>query len=59
LRKLKSAYFDGNEASARAQAAAGYREVGRYRADQFIDGQWVDQVVTEVLREDWQKSQGA
>jgi RimJ/RimL family protein N-acetyltransferase len=59
LRKLKSAYFDGNEASARAQAAAGYREVGRYRADQFVDGQWVDQVVTEVLREDWLRSQGA
>ena len=58
FRKLKSAYFDGNEASARAQAAAGYREVGRYRADQFIDGGWVDQVVTEVLRDDWQRSQG-
>jgi RimJ/RimL family protein N-acetyltransferase len=57
FRKLKSAYFDGNEASAKAQAAAGYREVGRYRADQFIDGKWVDQVVTEVLREDWEKAQ--
>ena len=58
LRKLKSAYFDGNDASAKAQAAAGYREVGRYRADQFIDGSWVDQIITEVLREDWEKSQG-
>jgi RimJ/RimL family protein N-acetyltransferase len=56
LRKLKSAYFDGNEASARAQAAAGYREVGRYRADQFVDGGWVDHIITEVLREDWSKA---
>ena len=56
LRKLKSAYFDGNEASAKAQAAAGYREVGRYRADQFIDGSWVDHIITEVLREDWLKA---
>jgi RimJ/RimL family protein N-acetyltransferase len=56
LRKLKSAYFDGNEASARAQAAVGYREVGRHRADRFIDGKWVDQVITEVLRDDWEKS---
>jgi diamine N-acetyltransferase len=56
LRKLKSAYFDGNEASARAQAAAGYREVGRYRADRFIDGRWVDQIITELLRDDWEKS---
>jgi ribosomal-protein-alanine N-acetyltransferase len=55
LRKLKSSYFDGNTASGRAQAAAGYREVGRYRADRYVDGQWVDEVMTEVLREDWLK----
>ena len=56
LRKLKSSYFDGNKASGGAQAAAGYREVGRYRADRFLDGQWVDEVITEVLREDWIKT---
>jgi RimJ/RimL family protein N-acetyltransferase len=55
LRKLKSGYLDGNEASARAQAATGYREVGRYRADMFFDGKWLDLVITEVLREDWIK----
>jgi RimJ/RimL family protein N-acetyltransferase len=55
LRKLKSSYFDGNVASGRAQAAAGYREVGRFRADRFVDGRWVDEVVTEMLREDWLK----
>jgi RimJ/RimL family protein N-acetyltransferase len=55
LRKLKSGYFDGNVASGRAQAAAGYREVGRYRADRYVDGQWVDEVVTEVMRDDWLK----
>jgi RimJ/RimL family protein N-acetyltransferase len=57
LRKLKSAYLDGNDASARAQAAAGYREVGRYKADVFIDGSYRDYIVTEVLRQDWEKSQ--
>jgi ribosomal-protein-alanine N-acetyltransferase len=56
LRKLKSSYFDGNVASGRAQAAAGYREVGRYRADRYVDGQWVDEVVTELLRDDWLKA---
>lgn len=56
LRKLKSSYFDGNVASGRAQAAAGYREVGRFRADRFVDGKWVDEVITEVLREDWLKA---
>ena len=56
LRKLKSSYFDGNVASGRAQAAAGYREIGRYRADRYVDGQWVDEVMTEVLRDDWLKA---
>lgn len=57
LRKLKSAYLDGNQASARAQAASGYREIGRHHADMFIDGKWRDHVLTEVLREDWRKAQ--
>lgn len=57
LRKLKSSYIDGNEASARAQAASGYREVGRHRRDRWVDGEWRDVVITEVLREDWEKRQ--
>ncbi|HEV2027869.1 MAG TPA: GNAT family protein [Candidatus Dormibacteraeota bacterium] len=57
LRKLKSAYLDGNVASWRAQSAAGYREVGRHREDMFVDGRWVDEIITEVLREDWEKAQ--
>jgi RimJ/RimL family protein N-acetyltransferase len=56
LRKLKSAYLEGNEASARAQKAAGYREAGRWRKDQFVDGEWRDHILTEVLREDWAKA---
>jgi RimJ/RimL family protein N-acetyltransferase len=56
LRKLKSGYIDGNVASARAQAAAGYREVGRWHQDQFVDGEWRDLVLTELMREDWEKA---
>jgi RimJ/RimL family protein N-acetyltransferase len=59
LRKLKAGYFDGNEASAKAQAASGYREIGRHHADLFVDGKWRDHVMTEVMREDWEKAQGA
>jgi len=55
LRKLKSGYYEGNEASAKAQAAAGYREVGRWHQEHFIDGRWVDHVLTEVLRADWER----
>ena len=57
LRKLKASYLQGNDASARAQAAAGYREVGRHRAHRWVDGQYVDEIITEVLRDDWVKVQ--
>ncbi len=56
LRKLKSGYLEGNEASARAQKSAGYKEVGRWKGDRFIDGKWTDHVLTELLREDWEKA---
>jgi RimJ/RimL family protein N-acetyltransferase len=56
LRKLKSSYFDGNVASGKAQAAAGYQEVGRFRADRYVEGRWVDEIITELLREDWAKT---
>ncbi len=56
LRKLKSSYIDGNVASARAQKAAGYREVGRWHADRFVDGAWRDVVLTELHREDWERA---
>jgi len=53
LRKLKSAYIDGNEASGRAQAACGYVQVGRHKAERFVDGQWRDEILTELMRDDW------
>lgn len=56
LRKLKSAYIDGNEASGRAQAACGYKQVGRFREERFVDGEWRDMIATELLRADWAKA---
>ena len=55
LRALRSGYLDGNVASARAQKSAGYQEVGRWHDDAFVDGKWIDHVLTELLREDWEK----
>jgi RimJ/RimL family protein N-acetyltransferase len=53
--KLKSGYLEGNEASRRAQQAAGYKEVGRLRREHYRDGRWLDHVITELLREDWER----
>ena len=59
LRALRSAYLEGNVASARAQKAAGYKEVGRWHAEMFVDGKWVDHVLTELLREDWEQNRSS
>ena len=56
LRKLKSGYYEGNDASAKAQRAAGYKEVGRWHGETFVDGEWRDHTLTELLREDWASS---
>jgi ribosomal-protein-alanine N-acetyltransferase len=53
LRKLTSSYLEFNLASWRAQAKAGYREVGRRRQHYYRDGRWWDEILTEVMREDW------
>jgi len=53
LRRLRSGYLEGNLASAKAQVAAGYREIGRWHEAYFRAGKWVDLVLTELRREDW------
>ncbi len=55
LRKLRSMYIDGNEASGKAQAACGYQQVGRYREERFVDGRWRDMILTELMRDDWER----
>jgi ribosomal-protein-alanine N-acetyltransferase len=54
--KLKSGYLEGNEASRRAQVAAGYREVGRLHREFYREGRWIDHILTELLREDWERA---
>jgi RimJ/RimL family protein N-acetyltransferase len=54
LRKLKANYVDGNVASARALESVGYRTVGRYRQEWYVDGRWEDVVLTEILKAEWE-----
>lgn len=56
LHKLSSGWYEPNVASAKAQAAAGYRTIGRSRDDLYRDGRWYDQVLTELLRADWEQA---
>jgi RimJ/RimL family protein N-acetyltransferase len=53
LRRLRSGYLEGNLASAKAQASAGYKKVGRWHQAYFRNGTWRDLILTEIRREDW------
>lgn len=54
LHKLNSGYAEGNVGSGEAQRRAGYREIARLKEQLYRDGRWFDEIVTEVLREDWE-----
>lgn len=53
LLKLNSSFLEGNTGSMKAQQAAGYNIIGRRRRQYRINGKWLDEVLTEVLAEDW------
>lgn len=55
LHKLVSGYFESNTASGKAQARCGYRVIGRAREELYRDGRWHDRIITELLREDWER----
>ncbi|MGH7918366.1 MAG: GNAT family N-acetyltransferase [Candidatus Dormibacteraceae bacterium] len=54
LHKLCSGYIEVNVASGKAQAACGYRIVGRSRDEDYRDGRWNDLILTELMRADWE-----
>jgi RimJ/RimL family protein N-acetyltransferase len=48
-----------NERSRRALERNGYRTVGIHRMHYFTLGQWHDEWLGEVLREDWEREQAS
>jgi RimJ/RimL family protein N-acetyltransferase len=59
LHKLKSYAIVENEASRRALERAGYKTVGTFREEQWIDGAWHDMWIGEVVREEWEREHGS
>ena len=56
LHKLTTGAFVENEASKRALARSGYREVGIEREHLWRDGRWHDHWLGEVRRDEWERS---
>ena len=57
LRKLVTKVYVPNEGSRKALEKNGYRTVGISRMHYFTLGQWHDEWLGEVLREDWEREQ--
>jgi [ribosomal protein S5]-alanine N-acetyltransferase len=55
LRKVWTGVWLPNHGSRRALEKAGYRQCGLMRRHFFVDGQWHDVWLAEVLREDWER----
>ncbi len=53
LEKLETKVYLPNEASIRALTRTGYRQYGIARHDAYLDGQWRDAWLGEVLRSEW------
>ena len=58
LNKLITTVYGGNHASQRALERAGYRQCGTFRRHVFVDGDWRDVWIGEILREDWEAKEG-
>lgn len=56
LHKLNSAHFDGDPGGGGVRRRSGYREIARLREQLYRDGRWFDEIRTELMREDWERT---
>jgi len=53
--QILASVYSGNDASLRVLAKAGFRQAGLLRRHAFFGGEWHDEWLGEVLREDWKE----
>jgi RimJ/RimL family protein N-acetyltransferase len=53
LHKMYATVVAGNEASRRALEKNGYRQCGLYKKHRYVEGQWRDLWVGEILKDEW------
>lgn len=54
LNKIYLRVFAGNVRGMRCYAKCGFKEVGRHRQHRFVAGQWQDEIIMEVFRDEWE-----
>ena len=57
LNKVHLRVFSENTRGIRCYEKCGFKQVGRMKQHRFIEGKWNDELIMEVLREDWEATQ--
>ena len=55
LHKLDSACAEDSQGCREAHQRAGYREMARLKEQLYRDGRWHDEILTELVAEDWMR----
>jgi RimJ/RimL family protein N-acetyltransferase len=53
LRRVELDTFDFNKRAQKCYTKVGFKEVGRRRKARFIDGKYHDDIIMDILREEW------
>lgn len=53
LKRVELNTFDFNERAQKCYLKAGFKEVGRRRQARFIDGQYHDDIIMDILKDEW------
>lgn len=54
LHRIELGVFGYNDRARKAYAKAGFREEGQRRETIFLGGQWHDEIIMAILRQDWE-----
>jgi RimJ/RimL family protein N-acetyltransferase len=55
LRKITIRYFGSNSRAGKAYTKIGFKEIGRHKDHRFIAGEWWDEVIMEIFRDDFKR----
>ena len=53
LNRIELEVLDNNERAMRCYRAVGFKEVGRRRKSRYVNGEFRDEVIMDLLREEW------
>jgi len=53
LNRVELYTFDFNKRAQKCYRSVGFREVGRRRKARFVDGEYRDDLIMDILRDEW------